>query len=306
MDYCAGLIGEDDLYVVRGEVGLVRTFLQPLAASGHNLWRDKLFQKPRLRPLGGPDFYIHNMGSILLGLGISLFLVVEALSHPPAMADQAAVIPTFEENQLEGAISAVEFLEETLQQKGKEREAREEKGASPVRFQHTTLKARVEPGLGSIDREATTGPPATRATRLVIPALGLDVPIVELPIAGNSRDVSGIADEVAHLGGTANLGEKNNMVLAGHVTLTRGVGPFIHLEDLEVGDQVIVYAEEKAYSYSVVSKEPVAPTDVYVAHPTSDATLTLLTCTNWDPERRGYLERLVVVAKPVKLELGND
>lgn len=96
------------------------------------------------------------------------------------------------------------------------------------------------------------------------------------------------------------------MVLAGHITLIRGVGPFIHLEDLEIGDRVTVYAGEKAYSYSVVSKESVAPTDVYVAHPTSDATLTLLTCTNWDPERRRYLERLVVVAKLVESELGND
>ncbi len=96
------------------------------------------------------------------------------------------------------------------------------------------------------------------------------------------------------------------MVLAGHITLTRGMGPFIHLEDLEIGDQVIVYSWEEAYSYSVISKESMAPTDVYVTHPTSDATLTLLTCINWDPEGRRYLERLVVVAKLLESELGND
>ena len=265
-----------------------------------------MFKKPHLRPLGGPDFSIHNMGSILLGLGISFLLVIEALSHPLAMADQAAVIPTSEEDQPESVLSAVEFVEEALQRKGERRETKEERGTSLVRFQHATLRARLEPDFGSIDRETSAGPPAARATRLVIPALELDVPVVELPITDNSWDVSGIAHEVAHLGGTANPGEKNNVVLAGHVTLIRGVGPFIHLEGLEVGDRAIVYAGEKAHSYSVVSKESVASTDVYVAHPTSDATLTLLTCANWDAEGRRYLERLVVVAKLVESELGND
>jgi len=72
------------------------------------------------------------MGSILLGLGICLVMVVEALSHPLAMADQAAVIPISEENPPESVISAVEFLEETLHWKGEEREARGEREASPV------------------------------------------------------------------------------------------------------------------------------------------------------------------------------
>jgi len=263
-----------------------------------DIWRDKLFQKPRLRPIASPDFSIHNMGSILLGLGISFFLIVEALSHPLAMADPAAIIATSEEDQPESVVSAVEFLEESLHQRG---EAREEE--RPV--QNPTLGARLEPGLVLVDGEMVIRPPIAQATRLVIPALELDLPVVELPITDNGWDVSGITHEVAHLGGTANPGEKNNMVLAGHITLTRGAGPFVHLEDLEIGDLVIVYAGEKAYTYRVVSKGSVAPTDVYVAHPTSDATLTLLTCTNWDPEQQGYLERLIVVAKLVESEAGN-
>lgn len=243
------------------------------------------------------------MGSILLGLGIFLVMVVEALSHPLAMADQAAVIPTSEENQPESAISAVEFLEETLHRKGKGRETGEEKGASPVRSQHATPRVRLEPAFGSIDREMGTEPPAAQATRLVIPSLELDVPVVELPITDKSWDVSGIAHEAAHLGGTANPGEKNNMALAGHITLKRGAGPFLHLENLEPGDVAIVYAGEQAYTYRVVSQRYVEPTDVSVAYPTSDPILTLLTCTNWDAENRQYLERLVVVAKLVESKL---
>ena len=265
-----------------------------------------MFKKPYLHPLGGSDFSIHNMGSILLGLGISLFLVVEALSYPLAVADQAAVMPTSEENQPESAVSAIEFLEETLHRKGEGREVREERGASPVQFQHPTLRARLEPGLEPIDRETGAEPPAARATRLAIPSLELDAPVVEVSIINKTWDVSGLTYEIAHLGGTANPGEKNNMVLAGHVTLKRGAGPFLHLEGLELGDMAIVYAGEPAYTYRVVSKRYVGPTDVSVAYPTSHPILTLLTCTNWDAENRQYLERLVVVAKLVESELAYD
>jgi len=82
--------------------------------------------------------------------------------------------------------------------------------------------------------------------------------------------------------------------------LTRGVGHFIYLENLESGDRVTVYAGEKAYSDSVLSKESVEPADVYMAHPKSDATLILPTCINRDAENRRCLERLVVVAKLVE------
>jgi hypothetical protein len=112
------------------------------------------------------------MGSTLLGLGICLFLVVEALSHPLPMADPA-VIPTSEGNQLENAISAAQFLQELFHQKGERREAREESRTSPVRFQHPTLSARLEPSLGSIEIGNGCQATGTRATRLATPALEL-------------------------------------------------------------------------------------------------------------------------------------
>ncbi len=144
----------------------------------------------------------------------------------------------------------------------------------------------------------TEVPHAPPATRLVIPALGIDAPIVEVPITNKTWDVSQVVMEIAHLGGTANPGEEGNMMLAGHVTLLRGgYGPFKDLHKLEPGDSVIVYAGETIYSYQVVEKKAVAPTDVSVAYPTPDPTLTLITCINWDAQARIYQERLVVVAK---------
>lgn len=141
---------------------------------------------------------------------------------------------------------------------------------------------------------------APPATRLVIPALGIDAPVVEVPITNKTWPVSGLTYEIAHLEGTANPGEKNNMVLAGHVTLRRGAGPFLHLESLEPGDMAIVYAGEQAYAYRVVTKRYIEPTDVSIAYRTPDPILTLLTCTDWDAVNRRYNQRVAVIAELVE------
>jgi len=159
--------------------------------------------------------------------------------------------------------------------------------------QLTEKPSTIEPTTEIVER----APPPTR---VVIPALGIDAPVVEVPITNKTWDLSGLTYEIAHLGGTASPGQKNNMVFAGHVTLKRGAGPFLRLESLEPGDMAIVYAGEQAYTYRVVSKRHVGPTDVSVAYPTSDPILTLLTCTNWDAENRRYTERVAVIAQLVE------
>jgi sortase A len=138
---------------------------------------------------------------------------------------------------------------------------------------------------------------------LVIPALGIDAPVVEVPIANKTWNVSLVEHEIAHLGGTAHPGEKNNMVLAGHATLKRGIGPFFRLESLQPGDIAVVYAGEQPFRYRVLGKRYVLPTEVSVAQPTVDAILTLVTCSDWDAEDRTYRERVAVIAELVSDEM---
>jgi len=161
----------------------------------------------------------------------------------------------------------------------------------------TTQLTEPTPITEPIPERVKRNPPATR---LVIPTLGIDGPVVEVPITNKTWDVSPLTYEIAHLGGTANPGEKNNMALAGHVTLKRGAGPFLNLESLEPGDIAIVYAGEQPYTYRVVSKRYIGPTDVSIAFPTSDPILTLITCTNWDAENRTYTQRVAVTAELVE------
>jgi LPXTG-site transpeptidase (sortase) family protein len=151
--------------------------------------------------------------------------------------------------------------------------------------------------------EPTRAPatPAPPATRLEIPTLGVDAPVVEVPLTDSTWDVSPLTQEIGHLGRTGNPGEKNNMVLAGHVTLRRGGGPFLRLEELEAGDVAIVYAGDQAYVYRVVRKKYLEPSEVSVTYSTSDPILTLITCASgsWDVANRSYTQRVAIICELV-------
>jgi LPXTG-site transpeptidase (sortase) family protein len=140
--------------------------------------------------------------------------------------------------------------------------------------------------------------PDRPATRIVIPAIDVDAPVVVIPIRNGTWDVEQITHEVGHLQGTASPGDSSNVVLAGHITLTAGgYGPFRGLSQLQPGDEVLVYVgDQEVYVYKVDSVKTVEATDVEVAYPTAEPILTLITCVNWDPVQGRYNDRLVVVA----------
>ena len=140
--------------------------------------------------------------------------------------------------------------------------------------------------------------PDRPATRIVIPAIDVDAPVVVVPIRNGTWDVEQITHEVGHLQGTASPGDSSNVVMAGHITLTAGgYGPFRGLSQLESGDEVLVYVgDQEVYVYTVDSVKTVEATDVEVAYPTTEPILTLITCVNWNPTQGRYNDRLVVVA----------
>lgn len=132
-------------------------------------------------------------------------------------------------------------------------------------------------------------------TRLVIPKLNLDAPVLLAPIENQTWKVDHLDQAVGHLEGTAQPGANSNLVLAGHVTLNTGVyGPFAGLGRLEPGDSIFVYQGDKQFEYVVDSHNTVDRTAVEVTYPTEDAQITLITCNNWDSVEGRYVERLVV------------
>jgi sortase A len=114
----------------------------------------------------------------------------------------------------------------------------------------------------------TPGPEAP--TRIVIPALGVDALIVE----GDSWEQLKLG--VGHHLRSANPGERGNMVLSAHNDIYGEI--FRHLDDLELGNEVIVYAGEQPYRYLVTKKQIVEPTEVSVLAPTTKPVATLISC----------------------------
>jgi LPXTG-site transpeptidase (sortase) family protein len=133
------------------------------------------------------------------------------------------------------------------------------------------------------------------ATRIVIPKIAIDAPVVLSPIQDQTWQVDHLGQAVGHLEGTAPPGSNSNIVLAGHVTLAEGVyGPFAGLGQLTAGDIVTVFYGEQPYNYMVDGLQTVDRTAVEVTYPSSTGQITLITCNNWSSEEGRYIERLIV------------
>ncbi len=145
--------------------------------------------------------------------------------------------------------------------------------------------------IGVSVEQAPALPPPTPGpqspTRLVIPAIGIDYPIV----AGDGWEE--LKRGVGHHPGSANPGERGNMVLSGHNDVFGEV--FKDLEALKSGDQVQVFAGGRLFKYEVRAKRIVAPNDLSVLQPTREAVVTLITCYPY----RVDTHRLVVIAQLV-------
>jgi sortase A len=129
----------------------------------------------------------------------------------------------------------------------------------------------------------TAGPEQARL--IEIPAINVRAQVVE----GDGWEQ--LKKGVGHHAGTANPGEKGNMVLTGHNDVFGEV--FRYLENVKKGDRIYIETTTKRYSY-VVAADPriVEPTEVSVMLPSREATTTLITC-------HPYLidtQRLIIVA----------
>jgi sortase A len=102
---------------------------------------------------------------------------------------------------------------------------------------------------------------------LRIPRINLEVPVF------NGTDDLTLDRGVGRILGTAKMGQAGNLGIAGHRD-----GFFRGLKDLSPGDLVELNLPEQSYSYTVSQIRIVEPDDVSVLVPTTERTLTLVTC----------------------------
>ena len=150
-------------------------------------------------------------------------------------------------------------------------------------------------------------------TRLTIPAIDLDVPVIlaelETTTVNGVQQSTWLVPEERAAGwhdGTAPLGLPGNTVLNGHNT-TRGE-VFRDLYLLEPGEQIILYAGQIPYVYEIQQKlilpEAGQPLEVRIANaqyiqPTTDDRVTLVTCHPYN----SLQYRLIIIATPVEVDL---
>jgi sortase A len=128
----------------------------------------------------------------------------------------------------------------------------------------------------------TAGP--QQAVRIQVPAIGVDAPIVQGD--GWEQLKKGVAQHV----GTANPGEKGNLVLSAHNDVFGEI--FKDLDKLKEGDTVTVFTSQRTFTYVIRQTQIVEPTQVEVMKQGQEAVVTLISCYPYMKDN----QRIVVTA----------
>lgn len=144
--------------------------------------------------------------------------------------------------------------------------------------------------------------PVSTEFGIVIEKINANAKIVPNVNPGNEREyVAALGEGVAQALGSTPPGQPGNLYLFSHSTdapwnIVRFNAIFYLLRELDKGDRVIIFYQNKRYDYIVYDKNIVSPTDVsYLTNRYEAPVLTLQTC---DPPGT-LLNRLVVRAKLV-------
>lgn len=114
----------------------------------------------------------------------------------------------------------------------------------------------------------TPGP--RQATRIVIPAINIDAPVVQ----GDSWEQlrRGVGQHI----GTASPGQNGNLVVSAHNDIFGEI--FRDLDKLAQGDIITIHTMGERFNYVITGSDVVDPTAVEVMKPTSGPTVTLISC----------------------------
>lgn len=158
--------------------------------------------------------------------------------------------------------------------------------AGGARFNDAEIPEHLRPLVQSLANLPVPTPGPQQAIQIDIPAIGVhNWPIVQGD--GWEQLKKGVAQHI----GTANPGDNGNVVLSGHDDVFGEV--FRDLDKLQSGDQVILYTMQRQYTYFVTETRIVEPSQVEVMNPTSDPTVTLISCYPYMVDNK----RIVVFAK---------
>ncbi len=139
-----------------------------------------------------------------------------------------------------------------------------------VQFNENEIPEHLRALVQSQTTIALPPPSPEQAIRVQINAIDVDAPIVQ----GDTFEQ--LKKGVGQYIGSADPGERGNIVLSAHNDVFGEI--FRHLDQLQPGDEITVFSNLRSYTYVVEETLVVDPLFVEVVAPTTDATITLISC----------------------------
>lgn len=128
----------------------------------------------------------------------------------------------------------------------------------------------LRPLVQSLANIPVPTPAPDQTVRLQIPRLNVDAPVVQGD--GWEQLKKGVAQHI----GSANPGQNGNVVLSAHNDVYGEL--FRYLDQLQPGDELIVFTQQRQYVYVVDRTVIIEPTAVEVMASTGSPTVTLISC----------------------------
>lgn len=174
--------------------------------------------------------------------------------------------------------------------------------STPASSDAVTSIPSSEGAVPAIGDPARAVDPARVPVRLEVPALGLDLGLIELGTnPDGSLEVPVDYQEVGWFRGSAPPGDTGPAVVAGHVDSKDGPAPFFGLRELAAGDVVAVTSHDGRRSAFTVDGVQQYPKDAFptaaVYGPAPGPVLRLVTCGgSFDRSTGHYRDNVVVFA----------
>ena len=140
-------------------------------------------------------------------------------------------------------------------------------GAQP---NEAEIPEHLRPLVQSLASVPIPTPSPEQANRIQIPAISVDAPVVQGD--GWEQLKKGVGQHI----GSPNPGKKGNVVLSAHNDIFGEI--FRRLDELKPGDEVVLFTNQRAYTYVVTNAKIVEPYQVELMDTTSEPTLTLISC----------------------------
>jgi sortase A len=169
----------------------------------------------------------------------------------------------------------------------------QEQGTSPFYSFLSILAENKTQIIIPVDTEFSITIPKIDASARIFPNVDPNDPSVYLPV---------LQKGIAHAKGSVFPGMQGNVYLFAHSTdnwwdVGRYNAVFYLLKDLSIGDDIIVFFENRRYDYAVTKTIITAPTDISLLTQGEKGGQYLVLQTCWPPGTS--LERLYVIAEPI-------